>query len=321
MSWAQSPSDLATAESLFTEGRKLMEEKKYDEACPKLEESYRIDEAQGTLLNLAVCHEEQGKIATAWGEFKVAYSLARKSNQTERIAFAKEHIDALEPRIPKVRINVPKEAQVKGLAITRNGSEVQQGGWGVPIAVDPGELVIEAKAPGYEPFQRKMNIAEKQAATIDIPVLKKAPKAAPEVAPKGEPKREPEKVTKEASTDDASLATWGWIAGGVGVVGLGVGTFFGLDALGKTDDYDKSCPKPDSGPRICTAEDEKLYNDANDSALYSSIGFGVGGALLVTGIVLILLDGGDDDASADSGVGFAVGVGRKSAGATLTGSF
>ena len=44
------------AESLFREGKRLSSEKKFSEACPKFEESYRLDPGLGTLLNLATCH-------------------------------------------------------------------------------------------------------------------------------------------------------------------------------------------------------------------------------------------------------------------------
>ena len=42
------------AEALFVEGKQLMKEDKIDEACSKLEESYRLDPLPGVLLNLAV---------------------------------------------------------------------------------------------------------------------------------------------------------------------------------------------------------------------------------------------------------------------------
>src|SRR6185369_12155545 len=65
-------SDSAIAQSLFDEGRKLMNEKKFAEACPRLERSYKLDPAAGTLLNVAVCHEGLGRTATAWNEFREA---------------------------------------------------------------------------------------------------------------------------------------------------------------------------------------------------------------------------------------------------------
>jgi hypothetical protein len=69
--------DAATAEALFEDGRRLMQEGDYASACPKLAASYKIDvalgnPALGTILNLAVCHERSGQTATAWIEYKDA---------------------------------------------------------------------------------------------------------------------------------------------------------------------------------------------------------------------------------------------------------
>src|SRR5262245_18728599 len=58
--------DSAAAQALFDQGRKLMESERWAEACPKLEESQRLDPAGGTLLHLALCREHEGRIATAW---------------------------------------------------------------------------------------------------------------------------------------------------------------------------------------------------------------------------------------------------------------
>src|SRR5688500_18545046 len=71
-------SDKALAEVLFREGRQLLQRGETDAACEKFAESHRLDEALGTLLNLAVCHESQGRFASAWAEFHQAAATARR---------------------------------------------------------------------------------------------------------------------------------------------------------------------------------------------------------------------------------------------------
>ena len=81
------------AQALFEAARRLMEEGKFSEACPKLAESHRLDPAAGSLLNLAVCHEKEGKTATAWVEYNDLLGMTGSDDATERrqIAVASRH--------------------------------------------------------------------------------------------------------------------------------------------------------------------------------------------------------------------------------------
>src|SRR5262245_39899208 len=58
---------VSLAEQLFVEGRTLMKQGEYAQACEKFKASYALDlTAYGTLYNLALCHEQTDKPASAW---------------------------------------------------------------------------------------------------------------------------------------------------------------------------------------------------------------------------------------------------------------
>ena len=64
--------DRTLAAALFREGKALMDKNDFTPACAKLEESERLDPGGGTLLNLALCHEKQGR----WNEATEAFQKA-----------------------------------------------------------------------------------------------------------------------------------------------------------------------------------------------------------------------------------------------------
>src|SRR5690242_9793251 len=80
--------DKATADRLFDEGRAAMAAKDYASACPKLEESQRLDPALGTLLNIGLCYEGQGRVASALAVWREAEEQARGAGETKRATTA-----------------------------------------------------------------------------------------------------------------------------------------------------------------------------------------------------------------------------------------
>src|SRR5271154_3787145 len=85
-----SPANTVLAETLFREGKELMAAKQFDAACPKLAESNRLDPGIGTLLALALCHEGEGRIASAWIEFTDVLA-ATADTRPDRALVAREH--------------------------------------------------------------------------------------------------------------------------------------------------------------------------------------------------------------------------------------
>ena len=90
----------AQAQALFDEGRRLIREKKVEEACEAFAESHRLDDqAVGTLLNLADCSETLGKLASAWSAYNDAETLSRRNKQGERAAYAKAQAERLGAKV------------------------------------------------------------------------------------------------------------------------------------------------------------------------------------------------------------------------------
>jgi len=230
-----SADDKAVATALFQEGRALMVEGRIPEACLKLEESQRLDPGGGTILNLALCHEQERKLALSWSEFKEALAFARRDHRADREAAALEHVAKLEPRLSRLTVVVPEAARVAGMRIERDGRELGEASWSLAIPVDGAEHVVRATAPGRLPYATTVALgAEGGAATVEIPLLVPAP-AAPPLAPAVSPAAP--SLVATVPVEDAGAGsrgarrTAGWIAGAAGLVQLGAAGYFGVRAF------------------------------------------------------------------------------------------
>jgi hypothetical protein len=309
----------ADAESLFQAGKALMAEGKLGEACPKFVASNKADPSPGTLLNLGKCYEGLGRYASAWAEYKEAAAMARARNREDQEAAAREGASALEPKLSKLTIQAPK-TQIPGLVVKRDGVELNADVLGTPIAVDGGEHVVEASAPGYQTWSGKVTVGrENDKQTLAIGELVKAPEPPP-----GDPGAG---AGAGAGPDQASggggLRTVGFITAGAGVAFLGLGAIFGLMASGQASDAENDatlCPN-----KQCTPAGRDEIDGAETKALVSTIGFVVGGAAIAGGVVMILVGGkkGSEAAAARPAPVARVvpAIGPSGGGLSLSGSF
>jgi hypothetical protein len=303
--------DAAMAETLFEDAKKLMASGDYAAACPKLAESNRLDPGSGTLTALALCHEHEGKTATAWAEFIQAVSEAQQAGRTDREKFARQHVAALEPALSRLTIVVaPETARLPDLVVRRDTVAVGSAAWGVASPVDPGDHVVEALAPGKKPWSAHVSLdASGDAKAIAIPSLDAAPTASPApVSASVDAKR-----TVDASPTDrgSSQRTIGLGVGGLGVVALTVGSYFGLQALSKSADAKKLC----SPSRCDNSNAVQLNDDARTNAhLADAV---LGGGLIAVGIGAYLFFAAPTRPATTGGVRVTPTVSRGSAGASF----
>ncbi len=285
--------DRVLAEALFRDGRALMEKRDYAAACPKLEESYRIDPASGTLLNLAVCHEGQGKLATAWAEYQSALGLARRQGRQKRVVFAEAALERLEPQVPKLVLHV-NETPGAELTVELDGAKLGSAGWGSAMPVDPGTVVVVAEAPGFLPYRAEIAVAVGQKLTLQIPRLEHAP-SGQEGSPTQAPVSQQAAVVGDSEPSGTSSRRVGaYVAGGLGLVSLGAGAFFGLRAADLQSESDEHC----STDGTCSKRGLELYESAQSSATLSTLGVGLGLVGLGVAGYLLITDEGTSPASA-----------------------
>lgn len=178
------------AARLFDEGRALMIAGRFDEACPKLAESQTRDPHVGTLLNLAACHEKQGRVGTAWVEYQKVLTAAKAEGQAARGNLAEARIAALDPVVPW--LSVVPAAAAGDIEITLDGGAVAREAFGKEMPVDPGEHVVTARCAGGLPrgeplFRASLTLASSEHREVRVTLegdgCAAAPTAAPDVRP------------------------------------------------------------------------------------------------------------------------------------------
>jgi hypothetical protein len=264
--------DPLTAEALFREGRRLLDEGRVDEACAKLAESQVQDPASGTLINLARCYEKQGKLATAWATYLAAAASARKDGRADRVVSAEQKGSELEPHVPRL---VFRAAQpVSDLTITWGATRVGAGALGSAIPVDPGSYRIEVSAKGFDSWVETVTVADGESRVVEIPPLHPAPirdqtLAVPPVPPA---ERSPAPLPPSVPQTQESSRILPIALGAAGVVALGAGTYFGFHSLSEYSEAKRLCPTH----RNCTADAMDSFRHAKTSAWVANISLPLG---------------------------------------------
>lgn len=270
MAWAgvarAQASDPAAAEALFREGRAAAEKKNYELACQKFHESHRLDPAPGTVLNIADCEEKLGHVATAWTLYQEV--MQKFPARDERYTIAQERVTALEPRIPKLAIRLASGAPAESV-VRRDGVELKSASLDTPLPVDPGKHEIVVEAPGRAKSSVTLEIAEGETKRVTV-------------SP-GAVSSQSDKRGVKASTSSGGK-TAGYVLGGIGIVGIGIGTVTGLMVLSKKSTVDDNC----NAQKVCNQTGKDAADSGKTLGTISGASFILGAVALGAGAYLVL---------------------------------
>ena len=275
--------------ALFNEGVTLFNKSDFDGACPKFEASLKAFPGIGTRGKLAECYEKQGRLASAYNQYKEVALLASKSGESAREQVATARMKALEPKLSFVTIALPPANDTPGLVVKRGGNELERSKLGTAEAVESGTISVEVSAPGKKTFATQLTAVAGQTTKFDIPML--VTQTGPLVGPVTPTPPDPAINVATDPTVHGDPPAWqkptGIVLLGVGVVGIGVGAAVGLSAKSKYNSaFDNgSC---DHTTNQCDAAGQSSVDSARSQATVSTILFAAGGALAVGGLVVFL---------------------------------
>ena len=144
----------------------------------------------------------------------------------------------------------------------------------VPVLLKPGEKtrIVDAEFEALPPPQTPAAPAIPPAETTE---RRDAPN------PSGEPARPAGTEEPRRAASSSALRTIGWAALGLGAIGMGIGSIYGLTAISKNNTA--HC----DASSVC--DDPQARRDAQSAATASTVGFALGAGLVACGVVALVL--------------------------------
>jgi len=293
-SFGQTDEQKASARSLATQGFEAFQAQRWAEAADLFSRAESLVHSVTHVVYVARSLEKQGKLVKARETYLKVTRETLEANAPPAAKQAQQEATSelaqLEPRIPMLQVTLENAPAGGEVSVTIDGTPLPPALIGVSGPVDPGTHELVATAPGMQSAPVKIDVAEgsKQTAALRLEPSSGAP------AGSG-PATGDASGSAAAQLDTGGIAPLklaGFIALGVGVVGLGAGAFFTIKSNSKTSEWQDLCAGPDGTncPVAKSAEIDSLKSDADGKKTLATVGFIAGGVGVAAGVTLLVLD-------------------------------
>lgn len=301
---AAAPQMEVAVQALYEQATSDMDAKRYESACPRLEEVIRLaPDALGAKLTLGACYEGWGKLASAWSQYQLVEAEANKVGDLDRELKASHKAAALRPKLATLAIEVPASVRsTPGLTITRDGLPVREAQWSVPLPLDAGRYEIVVSGKAHKPWKQQIDAADGVRVAVQVPPLEAV-----------------------ASDGRRSERPWqrpaGMVAMGLGAAGLATGAVLGALAIARNQESnDGHCTAQDR----CDAAGIELRRQAVGLGNGSTVTLVAGGLLAMGGAALFVTAPSQaqrDERAMSSGVPWRAEVALHPAGVSIRGAW
>jgi hypothetical protein len=307
----QSDEERATARAAATEGVQLLEQGRYAEALDRLRRAEALVHAPTHLLYIARTEAKLGLLVEASETYVRIVREALPSDAPKAFvdaqATAAQEGKELDGRIPTllIRLDGPEAGDA---TVTMDGTPLPPPMIGLAFPVNPGAHVLRAVAKSGASAEAHIKLVPGAHETAQLPLRARVAASAislhasatdPTPAVEGPPPT-PEAVESRGPMRGSELGrALGFAAVGLGGAGLAVGTVFVVINRSKRTDANDLCPG-NVCPVASKAQIQSLDQQADNAGAAAWLGYGIGGAALATGFVLLIASGGDKNKGTSS---------------------
>ncbi len=265
------------ARDLATQGAQAFDAGQYAEASDFFKRAHQLVSAPSIALMQARSLAKLGQLLEAVDVYEQTARLKLSEDAPEAyvnaVQTAHSEVEEVRARVPRLKLIVVGVSSSDGAQVTIDDRLTPAALLGVERPVNPGLHHFAVRVAGQMRAARELSVVEGQSYLVELDAQPSHVARAPN-------------ASASLQTSASSLSTrhtLGYVALGVGAVGVGFGAYTGLVALHHKSDLDSVC-HPTCPPSSADDIDQWRANRT-----LSWVSFGVGAAAATTGVLLLTL--------------------------------
>ncbi|HEY5375699.1 MAG TPA: hypothetical protein VIK01_18600 [Polyangiaceae bacterium] len=267
------------ARDLATQGGQAFDAGKYAEAADFFRRAHQLVAAPSIALMQARALAKLGQLLEAADIYEQTTRLKLADDAPEAyvtaVRTARAEVEEVRTRLPRLKLTVLGTSRADGAQVTIDDKPTPDALLGVERPVDPGVHHFAVHVAGQTRAERDLTVVEGQSYQVELDAHPAQAVAAPTDAPVA-----PERQASGSVNSRKALA---YVGLGLGVVGLGVGTYTGLVALHHKSNLDSACHAG------CPASSASEIDSWRTNRTVSWLSYGVGIAAAGAGVLLLTL--------------------------------
>ena len=295
------------ARQRFKQGVEQFDQRRFGDALTEFEQSYTLFPVYSTLYNVGQVHVALGHPVQAIDAYEKYLVQGGASVPAEQRARVEAELKTQRGRVGDIKLDVSPD----GTEVRVDGESAGKAPMKSPVKVAAGHHRVEAMLEGYHTEQSEVDVpgqghveimlrlqpltqavapapAESAATkpTTSSTIVNVAPAPSPPASAAQNARNEGASPRREQYSESSSIGNvqrvFGYVIAGAGLIGTGIGVAFAVDGQSKHDDALEQYAQDQK------AQAQQTESDSSKEKTKGYIVIGAGGAVMLTGAILLI---------------------------------